>query len=110
MNWKPVEMQIAIPRTQESSTLQHQQQQRPVTEQAMLNDQAQRLMEKSRERNAQVESSQDARIRNQHHEGGNHAERDGSDNSHSEQKQDETEQVMVPAQHPFKGKHIDFMC
>jgi len=35
---------------------------------------------------------------------------DGSDNSHSEQKQDETEQVMVPAQHPFKGKHIDFMC
>lgn len=110
MNMKPVEMQIALPRTQETSTVQHQQQQRPSTEQAILNTQAQKLMERSRERNEQVESSQDARIRNQQHEGENHADRDGNDNNQSEHKQDEAGQASVPAQHPFKGKHIDFMC
>ncbi|CAH8770027.1 hypothetical protein [Paenibacillus dendritiformis] len=109
MNVKPVELQIALTRTPEASAIHQQQQQRPVTEQLLLNEQAEKMTKKRRERNEQVDTAQEARIRD---EGKRDQSRADGSGPEPEPVEEETAapSAAVPAEHPYKGKHIDFTC
>lgn len=109
MNVKPVELQIAITRTQEASAVHQQQQQRPATEQLLLNEQAEKMTKKRRERNEQVESAQETRIRDEGKRDQSRAEGSGPEPEQAEEEEGAPPAAM-PAEHPFKGKHIDFTC
>ncbi|GAC43156.1 hypothetical protein [Paenibacillus popilliae] len=104
MNVKPVELQIAITRTQEASEVHQQQQQRPATEQMLLNEQAEKMTKKRRERNEQVETAQEARIRDKAKRDPSHADGSGPESEPA------APLPAVPAEHPYKGNHIDFTC
>ena len=110
MNVKPVEMQIAIPRTQDASAIHQQLQQRPITEQSLLNDQAEKMIRKSSQRNEEVQSSQESCIRDQEKEDRPDSERETAEEQLEAAENSETLIVSKPAEHPYKGKHIDFMC
>ncbi|MBN3526219.1 hypothetical protein [Paenibacillus apiarius] len=110
MNVKPVEMQIAIPRTQDASAIHQQLQQRPLTEQSLLNEQAEKMIKKSSQRNEEVQSAQESRIRDQEKEDRPDSEREHSEERHEAAQNSEALIISKPAEHPYKGKHIDFMC
>lgn len=109
MNVKPVELQIALTRTQEASAIHQQQQQRPVTEQLLLNEQAEKMTKKRRERNEQVETAQEARIRDEGKRDQPHADGSGHELEPAEE-ETAAPPAAAPAEHPYKGKHIDFTC
>ncbi|WP_028545182.1 hypothetical protein [Paenibacillus taiwanensis] len=104
MNMKSVELQVAIPRTQEVSSIHQQMQQRPTLEQSMLNEQAAKLTESLRQRNEKVDASSEGRIRDDEEHASHH------DSSTPDKQPDDPEKknAAVPAEHPYKGKHIDF--
>ncbi|WP_223066798.1 hypothetical protein [Paenibacillus caui] len=106
MDLKPVELQIAVPRTSEASRIHQDQQSRPQLDQQQLAGQNIRSSEQQRMRSNQVDESSQPEVREEakqsssgnqgHQRGGRRQERsDHPNQSH-------------PAEHPFKGKHIDF--
>ncbi|MNZ55329.1 hypothetical protein D3C78_732540 [compost metagenome] len=104
MNMKPVEMQIAIPRTSEAGRIQNEGQQRPQIDQNLLASQNIKDSEHDRKRSTGVdESAHNTTVRRDGNSSSEqHAEHSKQDDSHAEQ---EKEQM---AEHPYKGKHIDF--
>jgi len=106
MNMKPVEMQIAVPRTTDASAIQQQMQQRPTTEQFMLNEQAIKHMQAQRQRSEKVDASADGRIRDR--ESDSNQEHNATSQDHEQNDQKEGKETVQPAVHPYKGKHIDF--
>lgn len=108
MDMKPIELQIAVPRTTEASAIQRELQQRPTTEQFMLNEEAMKHMRTQRQRSEQVDRSADGRIRDGE-QGGQAGDESSGDGQHGEdEKQSAASIDTVPAVHPYKGKHIDF--
>ncbi|MGZ9584610.1 hypothetical protein [Paenibacillus marinisediminis] len=108
MNMKPVELQIAVPRTTEASTIQQQQQQRPMNEQLMLNEQAVKQLRTQRQRSEQVDASAEGRIR-EHEQDSAHSHDSASQDQSLEGKDHKLPGTeAVPAAHPYKGKHIDY--
>lgn len=108
MDMKSIELQIAVPRTTEASAIQRELQQRPTTEQFMLNEQALKHMRTQRQRSEQVDESADGRIRD-----GEQGRQSGEESSgNGQQAEDDNRNAAitdtVPAVHPYKGKHIDF--
>ncbi|MCR8845476.1 hypothetical protein NQ117_17480 [Paenibacillus sp. SC116] len=106
MNLKPVELQVAIPRTQEASSIQNQMQHRPTAEQSLLNHHAAKQIEISRQRGEEVDATADGRIRDD----GQNGEHKGDDQSRQQRSgsQSENQVETIAAEHPYKGKHIDF--
>lgn len=104
MSLKSVELQIAIPRTQEAGTMQNQLQHKRVIDQAQLANHAIKTTEKSRVRNAKLNEAANAQIRR---------EEDKPDSRHGQQPSRQREQADHPdesgkkAEHPYKGQHID---
>ncbi|UHA73911.1 hypothetical protein [Paenibacillus sp. 481] len=109
MSLKSIELQIAIPRTNEASNIQQQLHQRPTTDQMLLNEQTAKLTESNRKKSEKIDETAESRIRDQE-------QRSGSQhNQHAKgQKQDNQEQLTdypaKPAKHPYKGNHIDYSC
>ncbi|SMG16578.1 hypothetical protein SAMN06295960_0645 [Paenibacillus aquistagni] len=105
MNMKPVELQIAIPRTQEVSTLHQQMQHRMMADQTVLNEQAEKLTEALRKRNEKLQESTEGRIHDEEHK-----QQSKNDQPKGQKASDVSEEQdqSVPAEHPYKGKHIDF--
>lgn len=104
MNMKSVEMQIAIPRSSEAGRIQQDQQHRPVNDQTLLAGQNIKNSELERRRSANVdESAHNTTVRRE----GNASLGQEQDHSQSEEKQEEQEKKH-PAEHPYKGRHIDF--
>jgi hypothetical protein len=106
MNWKPVEMQIAIPRTQEATQIQQQLNHKPAHDQQLAaqlsSKQAEALQQKPNEVNKPHDSrlTKDSRGSGQgHRENGKQKQTPSEDQSGGEAGQ---------AKHPYKGKHIDF--
>lgn len=108
MDMKPVELQIAVPRTTDASSIQREMQQRPLTEQFMLNEQAMKHLRTQRKRSEQVDRSAEGRIRDG--EQGENAKDEAAGHNHHEEDdhQKSTQTDLAPAVHPYKGKHIDF--
>ncbi|WP_195573211.1 hypothetical protein [Paenibacillus sp. 1001270B_150601_E10] len=107
MNMKPVELQIALPRTQEVSNLHQQMQHRLMADQSVLNEQAEKLTESLRKRNEKLQESSQGRIQDESRQQ-HSAQEHGKHASHEEEDKGSDKDTTVPAVHPYKGKHIDF--
>ncbi|WP_256761345.1 hypothetical protein [Cohnella sp. WQ 127256] len=104
MSYKSIDIQASLPRTLEMSPLQHQQQQRPATEQTLLGQQATKHAEEQAKRSTKLESTSNNTISERQ-------PRDRNKQSSSSKKQahDQDEDENKSSEHPYKGKHIDFM-
>ena len=103
MNMKPVEMQIAVPRTSEATRIQQDQQYRPLSDQALLANQNSKEAEHNRKVSPEVnESGDNAVIKREKDHPSSHHEQTSHEQSAQEQEQKQF------AEHPYKGKNIDF--
>lgn len=99
MGMRAVELQIAVPRTSEAGKIQQEHLMRPSIEQSILADRTLEQAERMRTRSDGVKQSADASIHDGH-PGEQHAQQ-----QHHQQPEDEMQ--PAPAEHPYKGKHID---
>lgn len=101
MTLKSIEMQIAIPRTNEAAVLQQQLLHKPMTDQELLAQQTLRAMEEQRQISPKTESAYQAAI-----------EHELRRPTHSRQGEKSKKARSKPAnetnaQHPYKGVHVD---
>lgn len=101
MGLKPIELQVAIPRTGEAGAIQNQLLQKPIHDQAMLATAAAKQMEEMRKKSQEVNET----------EAGLKADKDGQSDSkghrQSASSKNNKEQSTATVEHPFKGHHID---
>jgi hypothetical protein len=100
MGLRAVELQIAVPRTTEASKIQQENLFRPSIEQSILADRTSEETERMRTRSDNVKESASGLIHD-----GHPGEQHGARQHHSEQQPEEHH--VTPAEHPYKGKHID---
>ncbi|WP_429373101.1 hypothetical protein [Paenibacillus sp. DS2015] len=101
---KSVELQIAVPRTQEAGRIQNELLQRPVQDQVQLAAQNIKESREMSQRSNGVDETTNSSIRE---EGKQHSSmKDGQTQMQQEQAQAQ-ESEKHPAEHPFKGHHID---
>lgn len=105
MSYKPIDLQTSIPRSAELSPLQHQQQQRSATEQSILGQQSVKDAEHQAKRSPKTaESTSNGGITEQEPRKRGH-----QFEQNKKRREGQTPQESVPSEHPYKGKHIDFM-
>ena len=101
MNIKPVELQIAVPRTTEAGKIQNDLQHRPSIHQQQLAGQNVKMSHEQAQRSSEVEESSETSVRDdgqgEQHSGGNT----------SSDKKGEAAKYR-DAEHPYKGHSIDF--
>ncbi|MEK5237976.1 hypothetical protein NST99_19985 [Paenibacillus sp. FSL L8-0470] len=100
MSLKPVELQIALPRTTDAGKVQHGLQHRPAVDQQQLAGQNVKQSSELAHRSTEVDESAEAALRNDDSQG-NHA------GSQSSSHQQEKQQTSHDAEHPYKGRRID---
>ncbi|RUT29738.1 hypothetical protein EJP77_13010 [Paenibacillus zeisoli] len=101
MDFKSVELQIAVPRTSEAGRIQQDAMHRPMHHQHALEDHNIKSSDRERRRSAQVDESTHASIRDDHQ----HPSRE---DRNRQQGEDTPEQEKDrAAEHPFKGHHLD---
>lgn len=100
MSMKPVELQIALPRTHEAGKVQNSLQHRPAIDQQQLAGQNVKHSQEIALRSTEVDESAESALRDGG--GGNHQENHGGE--HKPKKQEHTHD----AEHPYKGRRIDF--
>ncbi|MBB6019373.1 hypothetical protein HNR77_000430 [Paenibacillus sp. JGP012] len=101
MSFKAVELQIAVPRTSEAGRYQSEAQQRPVTDQNLLADQMNKEANEARQRSEAMAETAHTSVRDGHAGGGKHHSGSGGHDGTEDQEN------IKPAEHPYKGKHID---
>lgn len=102
MDLKPIELQIAVPRTSEAGRVQHEGQHRPQIDQSLLSAQNIKESELQRQRSTEVdEGALSSQVKRD--EGSAAGQQQGKSSS---EHQDESEKEK-PAEHPYKGHHID---
>jgi hypothetical protein len=100
MSLKSLEMQVALPRTQDFGKMQEQMNQRTMVNQQQSSEEEKLKAELDRKRSVKMEGKNK----------GNISSEDQSSNGYDEQKkkrQKEKEHVEDHSAHPYKGKHID---
>jgi len=107
MAYKPIDLQMSIPRTPDSSAQQNHMAQKPVYEQTVLESAAAKQTERMRTQNGAVEQSGMRGIKDDQ-SGGNglpakRRKRAASDSPAAE----EPKTPPQEPRHPFKGRHID---
>jgi hypothetical protein len=100
MSLKPVELQIALPRTHDAAKVQNNQQQRPVLDQQHLAGQNVKHSQEISMRSNEVDESSEPALR----DGGN-GKHSGS---HADQREPRKQENTHDAEHPYKGHRIDF--
>lgn len=103
MNLKPIEMQIALPRTNDAANSQNQLNQKPVYDQAHGMQAEIKQQEEDRKRAVKLDESERPAIRDDE-DTSKSQERSGG--KQTSQHADEKNQAPM-AEHPFKGRHID---
>lgn len=105
MEFKPLDLQIAVHRTNEASIAQHHDQSKPQLDQQLLAGQHVRIQEKERTRSSEIDESAKSSVRD-----GKSSFSGNKQGNHQEQSDQQLNQQAhsYPAEHPFKGKHIDF--
>ncbi|GIP52263.1 MULTISPECIES: hypothetical protein [Paenibacillus] len=105
MDLKAVELQIAVPRTQEVGRIQQEAQQRPQIDQSLLSTANMKERELDRHRSSNVDESAHNRTIKREDSSSSGNQRQGQ--ASPEEKQAAQEKEQQPADHPYKGKHID---
>ncbi|UQZ32090.1 hypothetical protein C2I18_00110 [Paenibacillus sp. PK3_47] len=100
MTLRPVELQIALPRTTDAGKIQNELQQRPSLDQQQLAGQNIKQSTEMTQRSPEIDESPDAALRND----GRRGNRQGSGMSGSRQQKQEPDRI---AEHPYKGHSID---
>ncbi|MFD0587557.1 hypothetical protein ACFQZE_06055 [Paenibacillus sp. GCM10027627] len=106
MTFKPLDLQMSVPRTPEFGGKHQQAVQRPLVEQNMLASQSAKQTEQLRTQNAPLEQSSKAHVR---------ADQEGSKNGgNGKQEQKRTDKEAAEAApapeipvHPYKGRNFD---
>lgn len=101
MSLKSVELQVAIPRTQEATRVQEQLHQRPQQDQQQVAGQLQKQSETERKRPQSMQESEQRVIRDDEHSNGKQSSEQQSGHKKKQHKQKES------CIHPYKGHHID---
>ncbi|WP_025719836.1 hypothetical protein [Paenibacillus sp. 1-18] len=104
MSLKAVELQIAVPRTSEAGRYQSESQQRPMNDQALLGQKTALETENMRQRSSAVDESAETFV-DERQTGGQ--SRESSQQNRSRTAENELPKEH-PAEHPYKGHHIDF--
>ncbi|EHS57898.1 hypothetical protein WG8_2063 [Paenibacillus sp. Aloe-11] len=104
MSLKAVELQIAVPRTSEAGRYQSDFQQRPMNDQALLGQKNALETENLRQRSSAVDESAEAFV-DERQTGAQG--RESSQQGRSQSGENELPKEH-PAEHPYKGHHIDF--
>jgi len=103
MSMKGVEMQIAVPRTSEATTVQNQLNHKPAYDQSSLAAQEVKRNERTRKTSAEVDASAFLNVK----EDGKGAA-GGRRSGYAKKAKAPTEERGANERgHPFKGKHID---
>ncbi len=98
MGWKSVDMQVAIPRTQDASNLQEQMtKQHQRFQESLAQSQLKEQLQKRKQVNAHNETE---RLNNTTDEDASQEEQQNDENATKDQKQEE-------ANHPYLGKKFD---
>lgn len=101
MDFKAVELQIAVPRAGEASRIQQESQHRPMHHQHTLEGQSIKNSDRERKRSTQVDESAHASVRDGHHQA-------SAEENSSKHKEEPSEQEKDhAAEHPYKGHHLD---
>jgi len=104
MSFKSIDLQVSLPRTVEMTPLQQHQQQRSATEQALLGQQAVKAAEQQAKRSPKTESTSNGTISDRQPRNRNQQQSSSNSQAH-----EESAGEMKASEHPYKGKHIDFM-
>ncbi|EGG33090.1 hypothetical protein [Paenibacillus sp. HGF5] len=100
MSLKSVEMQIAVPRTNEAGKVHNEFQQRPQNEQMLLAGEQTKNSRAEAQRSTEVSETAETAVRD-----------DGSRQSSGQQQgrgsAEAGETLEQPAEHPYKGKNFD---
>lgn len=107
MSYKSIDIQTSLPRTVELTPLAQNQQQRPVIEQAALAQQSLKTSEQESKRSQKTESSAKGSIKDRGAR--ERGKSTGTANKHNDEDSTPETRRIEPPNHPFKGKHIDFM-
>ena len=99
---KSVELQIAVPRTHEAGKVQNEMQQRSSQEQSFLTNQQIKESRMMQQRSNGVDESENSIIRD-----GGKQQQSPPHNDHSQSDKQELQSEQHPAEHPYKGHHID---
>lgn len=100
MSLKPVELQIALPRTTEAGKIQNESQQRPAIDQQQLAGQNVKQSLAMTMRSSEVDESSESALRD---DGGRGNHSGGNPSSEKHSKPEGTRD----AEHPYKGHRID---
>jgi hypothetical protein len=100
MSLKPVELQIALPRTTDAGKIQNELLHRPVLDQQQLAGQNVKHSAELAQRTTEVEESAEALLRN---DGG----RGNGQGNHSSGQENRKKETVHDAEHPYKGRRID---
>ncbi|WP_433943308.1 hypothetical protein [Paenibacillus sp. SN-8-1] len=101
MDFKSVELQIAVPRTSEAGRIQQDAMHRPMHHQHSLENQNIKNSDRERKRSAQVDESSHASIKNEHRHPNHH------EGNHQQMEDTQEQEKDKAAEHPFKGHHLD---
>ncbi|WP_438350163.1 hypothetical protein ACP8HI_05715 [Paenibacillus sp. FA6] len=99
---KSVELQIAVPRTQEAGKIQNEMQQRSGQDQSFLTNQQIKESRAMQQRSNGVDQTENSILRD-----GGKEQQTSQENAHSQSNQTELQSEQHPAEHPYKGHHID---
>ncbi|MCM3745983.1 hypothetical protein M3223_01305 [Paenibacillus pasadenensis] len=102
MPYRPIDLQVSIPRTQETGNQQSYLQGRQAAEARMQAEQAAKQTELDRGRSTELERSGDARIGHREKEPG-----DGTSGGRERPADHDSEPDVPQAEHPFKGRRLD---
>jgi len=105
MTFRPVDMQVSMPRSVELTSLQQQQQQRPTIEQGLLGQQAMKTAEQEAARSAKTEAASHGTVSERQPR----ERKKGYPPSSKKSSQEQSEEENKAPEHPYKGRHIDFM-
>ncbi|MFD1774400.1 hypothetical protein [Paenibacillus rhizophilus] len=98
MSLKPVELQIALPRTTEAGKLQQELQHRSALNQQLLAGENIKDSREQTQRSAEIDESSKSAVREDGRRGGS------SSNGHSQEQKKSKEHN---AEHPYKGRRFD---
>lgn len=105
MNIKAIDMQFAIHKNDEAGNKQGQHVQKPMTDQALLAQEAGQTIQRERSQTAKVHTSTGRRINE------NQEEKEGQERGSRQKRRDsQSESGGKPkdkSKHPYKGHHID---
>lgn len=104
MTFKPLDLQISVPRTQEFGGMQSQAAHKPTADQTALADRASKQTEQLRAKNTAVENTAGLKVRSEQEQKGAAYRKAARKRSARDQTEEQAEDQ--PA-HPYKGHNLD---